>query len=80
MFRTLELGTLLIKASLGDPTRLDSEPNMVRLVFPSDILTILGVGLGVPAVMFVSLDPFDMRSFLTGHVLSDIFLKRSSIQ
>lgn len=79
MFRAPELGTFLIKAPLGNPPRLDREPYMVPLVLPSDILTILGVSLGVPAIMLMSLDSFDIGMFLTGHVLSDIFLEGAHI-
>ena len=75
MFTTPELGALLIEAPLSDPTSLDREPDVVRLVFPSDVLTILGVGLDVPAVVLVTLDPLDMSPVLTGHVPSDIVLE-----
>ena len=45
-----------------------------------DILTVLGVRLGVPAIMLMSLDSFDTGMFLTGHVLSDIVLERTRVQ
>ena len=75
MFTTPELGALLIEAPLSDPASLDREPDVVRLVFPSDVLTILGVGLDVPAVVLVTMDPLDMSPVLTGHVPPDIVLE-----
>ena len=80
MFRAPELGAFFIKAPLRDPPGLDREPNMVRLVFAPDVLTVLGVGLGIPSVVLMSLDPLDSGPFLTGHVFSDIFLEGTRIQ
>ena len=80
MFRPPELGTFLIKAPLGNPPRLYSEPYMVPLMLSSDILAVLGVSLGVPAIVLMSLDSFDIGMFLTSHVLSDIFLERTRVQ
>ena len=79
MFPTPELGALLIKAPLGDPTGLDCEPDVVRLVFPPDVLTVLGISLDVPTVVLVSLDPLEVGPILADHVLSDIVLERSCI-
>ena len=79
MFPAPELGALLIEAPLGDPTGLDCEPYMVRLVFPPDVLAVLGISLDIPAVVLVSLDPLEVGSILTDHVLSDILLEGSCI-
>ena len=79
MFPAPELGALLVKAPLGDPTRLHCEPYMVRLVFPPDVLTVLGISLDVPTVVLVSLDPLEVGPILADHVLSDIVLERSCI-
>ena len=79
MFPAPELGALIIKTPLGDPPRLDREPDVVRLVFPPNVLTILGVGLDKPAVVLVSLDPLEVGPILADHVLSDIVLERSCI-
>ena len=79
MFTAPELGTLLVKAPLGDPTGLDCEPYMVRFVFPPDVLTVLGISLDIPAVVFVSLHPLEMGPILTDNVLSDILLEGSRI-
>jgi hypothetical protein len=79
MFTTPELGALLVEAPLSDPSSLDREPDVVRLVFPPDVLTILGVGLDVPAIVIVTLDPLDMGPLLTGHVPPDIVLERTRL-
>jgi hypothetical protein len=79
MFPAPELGALLVKAPLGDPTGLDCEPYMVRLVFPPDVLTVLGISLDIPTVMLMSLDPLEVGPILTDHVLSDIFLEGARI-
>jgi len=79
MFPAPELGALIIKTPLGDPPRLDREPDVVRLVFPPNVLTILGVGLDKPAVVLVSLYPLEVGPILADHVLSDIVLERSCI-
>ena len=79
MFPAPELGALIIKAPLGDPTGLDCEPDVVRLVFPPDVLTVLGISLDVPTVVLVSLDPLEVGPILADHVLSDIVLERSCI-
>ena len=79
MFPTPELGALLIKAPLGDPTGLDCEPDVVRLVFPPDVLTVFGISLDIPAVVLVSLDPLEVGPILAGNVLSDILLEGSCI-
>ena len=79
MFPAPELGALIIKAPLGDPTGLDCEPDVVRLVFPPDVLTVLGISLDVPTVVLVSLDPLEVGPILSDHVLSDIVLERSCI-
>jgi hypothetical protein len=79
MFPAPELGALLVKAPLGDPTGLDCEPYMVRLVFPPDVLTVLGISLDIPAVMLVSLDPLEMGPILTDHVLPDIILEGARV-
>lgn len=79
MFPAPELDALLVKAPLGDPTGLDCEPYMVRLVFSPDILTVLGISLDVPAVVIVSLDPLEVGPILTGHVLSDVILEGARI-
>lgn len=77
MFPAPELGALLVKAPLGDPTGLDCEPYMIRLVFSPDVLTVLGISLDVPAVVLMSLDPLEVGPILPGHVLSDIVLEGS---
>ena len=79
MFPAPELGALIIKTPLGDPPRLDREPDVVRLVFPPNVLTILGVGLDKPAVVLVSLDPLEVGPILAGHVLSNIVLEGSRV-
>ena len=79
MFPAPELGALLIEAPLGDPTGLDCEPYMIRLVFPPDVLTVLGIGLDVPAVVLMSLDPLEVGPILAGNVLSDVLLEGSCI-
>ena len=79
MFPAPELGALLVKAPLGDPTRLHCEPYMVRLVFPPDVLTVLGISLDVPADVLVSLDPLEVGPILAGHVLSNIVLEGSRV-
>ena len=79
MFPAPKLGALLVKAPLGDPTRLHCEPYMVRLVFPPDVLTVLGISLDVPAVVLVSLDPLEVGPILTDHVLSDIILEGAGV-
>ena len=79
MFPAPELGALIVKAPLGDPTGLDCEPDVVRLVFPPDVLTVLGISLDVPTVVLVSLDPLEVGPILADHVLSDVLLKGSCI-
>ena len=79
MFPAPELGALIIKAPLGDPTGLDCEPDVVRLVFPPDVLTVFGISLYVPTVVLVSLDPLEVGPILTGHVLSNIVLEGSRV-
>lgn len=79
MFPAPELGTLLIEAPLGDPTGLDCEPYMIRLVFPPDVLTVLGISLDVPTVVLVSLYPLEVGPILADHVLSDIILEGARI-
>jgi hypothetical protein len=79
MFPAPELGALLIEAPLGDPTGLDCEPYMIRLVFPPDVLTVFGISLDIPAVVLVSLDPLEVGPILAGHVLSDIVLEGTCI-
>ena len=80
MFRTPKLGTLLVKATLGNSPRLDRKPYMIRLVFPSDVLTVLRVGLGIPSIVFMTLDPFDCSIVLPGHVFLDVFLERCRVK
>jgi hypothetical protein len=79
MFPAPELGALLVKAPLGDPTGLDCEPYMVRFVFPPDVLTVLGISLDIPAVVLVSLDPLEVGPILADHVLSDIILEGARV-
>ena len=59
MFLAPKLAAILVKAPLRDSPALDGEPNMVRIVFASNIFAEFGVCLGVPPVVCMSLNLFD---------------------
>ena len=75
MFTTVKLVTrLLIETSLRYTPRVNRKPYVVRLVFTSNILTVLGVSLDVPPVMLVSVNPLDTRLLLTYEIFLNIFI------
>lgn len=79
MFLTSKLVILgvafLIETTLRNATRTDRKPDMIRLVFAPDILTKCRIGLNVPPVVVVPLDPLDSCPALSGHVALDKILE-----
>jgi len=49
-------------------------------VFPTNILTVLGIGLDVPPIMLVPVNALDTRLFLTYDILLDIFLNSRNFE
>jgi len=75
MFTTVKLVTrLLVETSLRYAPRMNRKPYMVRLVLAVNILAVLGVGLDVPPVMLVPVNPLDTSLLLTYEIFLNIFL------
>lgn len=75
MFTTVKLVTsLLVETPLRYTPRVDRKPHVIRLVFSTNVLTILRVSLDVPPVMLVPVNPLDTSLLLTYEIFLNIFL------
>lgn len=74
MFRAFELGTFLVKATLGHTSVSYMKPYMVTLVFSMNSFTKFRVCLNKPPIVLVSLNLLDPRTLLTFEILlNEIF-------
>jgi hypothetical protein len=75
MFRAFELGTVLVKATLGNTSVSYMKPYMIRLVFGTNSFTKFRVCLNKPPIVFVSLNLLDTSTLLTFEVLLNKLLE-----
>jgi hypothetical protein len=75
MFRPFELGTVLIKASLGHASVSYMEPYVVTLVLCANSFTKFRVCLNKPSIVLVSLNLLDPSPTLTLEILLNEILE-----
>ena len=80
MFLTLELATFIVEAKLTNPSGIDREPHVVRLVISLDPLAILGVRLGIPTINISSTHLLDSGSPLSIHLFTYKLFERSAVR
>jgi hypothetical protein len=80
MFGTFELGTVLIETPLRNASGPYMKPYMVRLVLLSNSLAKFRVCLGIPPVVFPTLNLFDVCPLLTLEILLNKIFERACIR